>query len=407
MPRASAAMSSRFPPMPASFWNAWKSPRWRISTASHPPSPSGRRTPAGIRDPRWPPPPNATTFCGSCSPAWGAPLAPTEARAWSATPWIRWRSGCWLCQPVRAGTRYFPSARKPTPTRRRCAIISSICARRASTGCFRRAAPSNSPRPNRCSISTFRSRCSSWSTASPSPPSRVRSCASAWSTRSRSAIAKRARSYWNLRLVGLVGAGGSACLPLRFSEKFACKQCGLTFVDPEPRLFSFNNPFGACPRCQGFGNTIDFDMDLVIPDKTRTIEGGAVDPWTKPKHRSWLGNFRKTARSKGVRLTVPFCDLAEKEQEMVFAAIRNFFEYLETKKYKLHVRVFLSRYRGYALCPECKGARLRKEALCIRVSERNIYDVVRMNIGEAVAFFDRLQLSRDIVNVEFAHADAE
>ena len=95
-----------------------------------------------------------------------------------------------------------------------------------------------------------------------------------------------------------------------------------TFVEPEPRLFSFNNPFGACPRCQGFGNTIDFDMDLAIPDKTSTLEGGAVDPWTKPKHRSWLGNFRKTARSKGVRLTVPFCDLTEKEQETVFAAIR-------------------------------------------------------------------------------------
>ena len=192
---------------------------------------------------------------------------------------------------------------------------------------------------------------------------------------------------------GAGGAGCSACL--RFSEKFACKQCGLAFVEPEPRLFSFNNPFGACPRCQGFGNTIDFDMDLAIPDKTRTLEGGAVDPWTKPKHRSWLGNFRKTAGSKGVRLTVPFCDLTEKEQETVFAAIRNFFEYLETKKYKLHVRVFLSRYRGYALCPECRGARLRKEALYIRVSEHNIYDVVRMNIAEALAFFDALQLSTE------------
>ena len=189
-------------------------------------------------------------------------------------------------------------------------------------------------------------------------------------------------------------AGGTGLLAcLRFSEKFACKQCGLTFVEPEPRLFSFNNPFGACPRCQGFGNTIDFDMDLVVPDKNKTIEGGAVDPWSKPKYRSWLGNFRKTARSQSVRLTVPFCDLTEKEQETVFAAIRNFFDHLETKKYKLHVRVFLSRYRGYALCPECRGARLRKEALYIRVSERNMYDVVRMNIAEALAFFDQLQLS--------------
>ena len=181
--------------------------------------------------------------------------------------------------------------------------------------------------------------------------------------------------------------------PLRFSEKFACRQCGVAFVDPEPRLFSFNNPFGACPRCQGFGNTIDFDMDLVIPDKSKTLEDGAVDPWTKPKYRSWLGNFRKTAHSKGVRLAAPFCELTEKEQETVFAAIRNFFDFLEAKKYKLHVRVFLSRYRGYAQCPECRGARVRKEALFIRIDGRNIYDVVRMNIGEAVAFFNALELS--------------
>ncbi|MGA2135654.1 MAG: excinuclease ABC subunit UvrA [Bryobacteraceae bacterium] len=186
---------------------------------------------------------------------------------------------------------------------------------------------------------------------------------------------------------------GKTAETLRFSEKFSCKQCGLVFAEPEPRLFSFNNPFGACPRCQGFGNTIDFDMDLVIPDRNRTLEGGAVDPWTKPKYRSWLGNFRKTAKSKSVRLNVPFCDLTEKEQETVFAAIRNFFDALETKKYKLHVRVFLSRYRGYALCPECRGARLRREALYIRVADRNIAAVVRMNIAEAMAFFDTLDLS--------------
>src|ERR1700691_1655800 len=187
------------------------------------------------------------------------------------------------------------------------------------------------------------------------------------------------------------GAGDSAFR--RFSEKFACKQCGLTFVEPEPRLFSFNNPFGACPRCQGFGNTIDFHMDLAIPDKNKTMEGGPVAPWTKPKYRSWLGNFRKTARSKNVRLTIPFCDLTEKEQETVFAAVRRFFDFLETEKYKLHVRVFLSRYRGYAQCPECRGARLRKEALYIRITGRNVYDIVRMNIAEALAFFDALQLS--------------
>lgn len=179
---------------------------------------------------------------------------------------------------------------------------------------------------------------------------------------------------------------------LRFSEKFGCKKCGLEFVEPEPRLFSFNNPYGACPRCQGFGNTVDFDMDLVIPDKTLSLDGGAVEPWTKPKGRSWLGNLRKSAKGK-LRFDVPFCELTEAEQETVYRFIGRFFDFLETKKYKLHVRVFLSRYRGYALCPECRGARLRKEALYVRVGGKTLYDVVRMNIAEAVAFFDGLQLS--------------
>jgi excinuclease ABC subunit A len=180
---------------------------------------------------------------------------------------------------------------------------------------------------------------------------------------------------------------------LRFSEKFACKSCGMEFTEPEPALFSFNSPFGACPRCQGFGNTIDFDMDRVIPDGSLSLEEGAVEPWTKPKHRSWLGNFRKTARAAKVRLNVPFCELSEGERETVYGAIRNFFDHLETKKYKLHVRVFLSRYRGYALCPECRGARLRREALHVRVAGKTLHEVVRMNIEEALHFFDGLELS--------------
>jgi excinuclease ABC subunit A len=179
---------------------------------------------------------------------------------------------------------------------------------------------------------------------------------------------------------------------LRFNDHFQCKTCGMEFSQPEPILFSFNSPFGACPRCQGFGNTIDFDMDRVIPDKSLSLEEGAVDPWSKPKYRSWLGNFRKHARGK-VRLTTPFCDLTEAERDTVYEFIHRFFGHLETKKYKLHVRVFMSRYRGYALCPECKGARLRKEALYVRVGGRNMAEVVRMNIGEAQQFFDALDLT--------------
>ncbi len=178
---------------------------------------------------------------------------------------------------------------------------------------------------------------------------------------------------------------------IRFNEKFQCKTCGTEFNTPEPILFSFNSPFGACPRCQGFGNTIDFDMDRIIPDKTLSLDEGAVEPWTKPKYRSWLANCKKSA--KKVRYNVPYCDLKEEEREAIDAFIRRFLDFLESKKYKLHVRVFLSRYRGYALCPECKGARLRKEALYVRVGGKNLADVTRMNIEEAQQFFNGLALS--------------
>ncbi len=178
---------------------------------------------------------------------------------------------------------------------------------------------------------------------------------------------------------------------IRFNEKFECKTCGAEFQTPEPILFSFNSPAGACPRCQGFGNTIDFDMDRIIPDKSLSLEEGAVEPWTKPKYRSWLGNFRKSARN--MRFRVAYCDLKEEERETLHAFIRRFLDFLEAKKYKMHVRIFLSRYRGYAPCPDCRGARLRKEALYVRVDGKNLADVVRMNIAEARDFFNSLTLS--------------
>jgi excinuclease ABC subunit A len=177
---------------------------------------------------------------------------------------------------------------------------------------------------------------------------------------------------------------------IRANERFQCKTCGRQFAAPEPILFSFNSPAGACPRCQGFGNTIDFDLNRVIPDQSLSLEEGAVEPWTKPKYRSWLGNFKKSAKT--VRLRTPYFQLTPEERERVEEFVQRFFQFLETKKYKLHVRVFLSRYRGYALCPECKGARLRKEALWVRVAGNSIADVARMNIAEAYQFFRALEL---------------
>ena len=185
---------------------------------------------------------------------------------------------------------------------------------------------------------------------------------------------------------------------LRFSEKFACKRCDIEFADPEPSLFSFNSPTGACPRCQGFGNTIDYDIERVIPDRSLSLEDGAVEPWTKPRHRWGYTLLRQHGRGR-VRLNVPFAELTTDEKQFVlegegrFPGVRGFFRKLETKKYKVHVRVFLSRYRGYTECPECHGARLRKEALYVRIGGRTVGDVARMNIAEAQSFFASLEFT--------------
>jgi excinuclease ABC subunit A len=179
---------------------------------------------------------------------------------------------------------------------------------------------------------------------------------------------------------------------LRFSEKFACKRCGKEFVTPEPSLFSFNSPFGACRRCQGFGNTIDYDMDLVIPDRSLSLEQGAVDPWTKPQHGWAYDEMRRKYRTR-FRWNVPVCDLTDAERDLLDEQIHEYFKEIETKKYKVHVRVFLSRYRGYAQCPECRGARLRPEALYIRVGEKTIGDVAKVNIAAAMDFFETLELT--------------
>ena len=186
---------------------------------------------------------------------------------------------------------------------------------------------------------------------------------------------------------------------LVFSERFECRRCKLVFQPPEPSLFSFNNPYGACPRCQGFGNTIDFDLDLVIPDKNKSLAQGAVDPWTKPRHRMLYNEMKRAARAKGIPLDVPYFRLAAEQRRWLiegdqdFPGIRGFFDYLERKKYKLHVRVFLSRYRGYTLCPECQGGRLRREARHVLLNGKNITEVCRMSIQEAYPFFNELRLS--------------
>jgi excinuclease ABC subunit A len=186
----------------------------------------------------------------------------------------------------------------------------------------------------------------------------------------------------------------------RFSGAYECKSCHRAGSEPEPRLFSFNNPFGACPRCQGFGNTMDFDLNLIIPDKGLSLNNGAIDPWNRPKYRPWFTEFRKQAVELSVPLDVPWRELPEAARETVlrgkgaFAGVYGFFAQMERKKYKLHVRVMLSKYRGYAECPDCRGQRLRAEARSVRINGQNICQVTALTIAQAKEFFDALRLSQ-------------
>ncbi len=185
----------------------------------------------------------------------------------------------------------------------------------------------------------------------------------------------------------------------RFSAAFECSTCHRAYREPEPRLFSFNNPYGACPRCQGFGNTIDFDPNLIIPDKSRTLNQGAIAPWTTPKYRVHHGEMIRAAKAANIPTDTPWYDLTPDQQRFIeegsgsFPGIRGFFAALERKKYKLHVRVFLSKYRGYALCPDCRGQRLRAEARAVLINDRNICETSALTITDAQQFFDNLQLS--------------
>jgi excinuclease ABC subunit A len=195
------------------------------------------------------------------------------------------------------------------------------------------------------------------------------------------------------------GADAKTTRTLRFAQRFECKTCNLRYEEPEPRLFSFNNPYGACPRCQGFGNTIDFDLDLVIPDKMKTLAEGAIEPWTKPKYRPLFTDLKRYAKQAGVPLDVPWVDLEDEQKNLIlngegkFLGVRGFFHHLERKKYKLHVRVFLSRYRGYSLCPDCNGTRLRLEARQVKIQGHNICEVCAMTVEDAFRFFSELKLT--------------
>jgi excinuclease ABC subunit A len=199
----------------------------------------------------------------------------------------------------------------------------------------------------------------------------------------------------------LPDATGDTAQRLVFNERFECKNDGTIYQVPEPRLFSFNNPYGACPRCQGFGNTIDFDLNLVVPDPSKTLDEGAIEPWTKPRFRTLVAELKKWARARGIPTNVPWRQLSNEHRQLVlegdpendFDGVKGFFAWLERKKYKLHVRVFLSRYRGYATCPDCGGTRLRPEARAVRIANKPITEICKLTVKEARVFFADLELT--------------
>ena len=185
---------------------------------------------------------------------------------------------------------------------------------------------------------------------------------------------------------------------LRFSEGFECKYDGTIYAIPEPRLFSFNNPYGACPTCQGFGNTIGLDLNLVIPNPGLTLSEGAIEPWTKPQYEWARVELKRFCKSERISMNTPFNQLTRLQQRAIiegkgeWSGVRGFFDWLDTKKYKLHVRVFLSKYRGYTLCPDCEGGRLRQEARDVRVGGKTLPAVSALSIKDAAVFFDTLEL---------------
>jgi len=171
-----------------------------------------------------------------------------------------------------------------------------------------------------------------------------------------------------------------------FSEGFHCAACDRDYPKPSPHTFSFNSPLGACSTCQGFGRIIEVDPNLVIPDENKTLGEGVIEPWTKPSCSWEFKQLKAYCRKKKIPLDAKWRDLDQAIQEKIFEGdkgyfgVHEFFQYLEKKKYKMHVRVFLSRYRSFSLCPSCHGARLKPEALRVKWQNQTIQSVVEMNL---------------------------
>jgi excinuclease ABC subunit A len=179
---------------------------------------------------------------------------------------------------------------------------------------------------------------------------------------------------------------------VKLSRHLHCPDCEIDFPQPEPRLFSFNSPLGACATCEGFGDTIDLDMELIVPNSQLTIRNGAIAPWNTPAYSHNLDELIEVADELGIPLDVPFSKLTKKQvaqfrdgdSSVGYDGLTGFFKLLERKKYKMHVRVFLSRWRSYSRCTACNGARLNTQALSFRVGGRNLAELCDLKISELI-----------------------
>jgi excinuclease ABC subunit A len=183
------------------------------------------------------------------------------------------------------------------------------------------------------------------------------------------------------------------------SRDFHCPACGVALSRPQPLLFSFNHPLGACPECKGFGNVLRYDEARVVPDQTLSLADGAVEPWSHPSGRWYQKQLLKAAKKRGVDTSVPYATLPAEDRRWVYdgggglTGIRGFFEEVESYRYKLHVRVFLSRYRSQSPCPRCEGRRLRPDALAVRVAGASIAEFGDKTVEELDALFATLSLT--------------
>ncbi|MEW6599962.1 MAG: excinuclease ABC subunit UvrA [Nitrospirota bacterium] len=188
-------------------------------------------------------------------------------------------------------------------------------------------------------------------------------------------------------------------ISLSFQSDLKCTECDIVISKPQPLLFSFNHPIGACPECKGFGNTLTYSEDTTVPDKDLSLQQGAIEPWSKPAARWWYRQFAKAAKSRGIDLKAPYKELPAETRKLLFTGasdfygIDDFFKELEGKRYKLHVRVLLSRYRSAQTCSHCRGDRLRSEALAFKIGGLNIARLSDMSVSQLSGFFSSLILT--------------